>query len=191
MPSLKDDFNELLERIRRGRELTHASFEPVYYLVFNPKHILEVKRQLPAWEAKLGLEGWKVHTFSIANAVREAVQSAPQRKIWLISDAKQPLEWQKVNNSIANLLTEEKSIETRLAAKLEELKGVKNAMLLVTDLEALHPYMRIGAVEGALEGQFHVPTVFFYPGKRAGKTTLSFLGYYPDDGNYRSCHVGG
>ena len=66
------------------------------------------------------------------------------------------------------------------------------AMLaLVTDLEGLHPYLRIGAIESQLTGHFHVPTIFFYPGVRSGKTRLSFLGFYPEDGNYRSEHVGG
>ena len=49
MSSLKADFDELCERIRQGRELGHASFEPIYYLVFPPEQILEVKRQTPAW----------------------------------------------------------------------------------------------------------------------------------------------
>jgi hypothetical protein len=61
----------------------------------------------------------------------------------------------------------------------------------VTDLEALHPYMRIGAIESSLQSNFHVPTIFLYPGTRTGKTRLSFLGFYPEDGNYRSVHVGG
>jgi hypothetical protein len=26
---------------------------------------------------------------------------------------------------------------------------------------------------------------------RTGKTRLKFLGFYPEDGNYRSVHVGG
>ena len=29
------------------------------------------------------------------------------------------------------------------------------------------------------------------PGERTGKTRLKFLGFYPEDGNYRSSHVGG
>ena len=58
-------------------------------------------------------------------------------------------------------------------------------------LEALHPFLRIGAIESQLMGKFHVPTVFFYPGIRTGKTNLKFLGFYPADGNYRSVHVGG
>lgn len=35
-----------------------------------------------------------------------------------------------------------------------------NALLLVTDLEALHPFLRIGAIESQLQGKFHVPTIF-------------------------------
>ena len=61
----------------------------------------------------------------------------------------------------------------------------------VTDLEALHPYLRIGAIESQLQGKFSVPTIFLYPGVRTGKTRLKFLGFYPEDGNYRSVHVGG
>jgi len=74
---------------------------------------------------------------------------------------------------------------------LDGLQGREKAILLVTDLEALHPYLRIGALETKLYGKFSVPTVFFYPGERTGKTRLKFLGFYPEDGNYRSVHVGG
>ncbi len=60
MSSLKADFDELCERIRHGRELGHASFEPIYYLIFLPSQILAVKRQTPAWIAKLRWEGSEV-----------------------------------------------------------------------------------------------------------------------------------
>ena len=83
------------------------------------------------------------------------------------------------------------TLKDRLESKLESLKDKKNTILLVTDLEALHPYTRIGAIESQLYGKFHVPTAFFYPGERTGKTRLKFLGFYPEDGNYRSVHVGG
>ena len=48
MSSLKADFNELMERIKAGRDFGHASFEPIFYLVFSPTSILEVKRKMPA-----------------------------------------------------------------------------------------------------------------------------------------------
>ncbi len=77
-----------------------------------------------------------------------------------------------------------------LQQKLEQLGDQPHALLLVTDLEALHPYLRVGSIEQKLQGQFKVPTVFLYPGVRTGKSTLKFLDIYPEDGNYRSIHIG-
>ena len=78
-----------------------------------------------------------------------------------------------------------------LLEKLENLQGQQDALLLVTDLEAIHPYFRIGSIEQKLQGKFKVATVFLYPGIRTGRTTLKFLGIYPEDGSYRSIHIGG
>ena len=190
MPSLKDNFGELMERVRSGRELGHASFEPIYYLIFHPREILEVKRNLPAWTAKLRNDGWDVHQLSLADEIDEILSQSPMMRIWLVADGKAPLAWDKTNQSLANAITNG-SLSNRLEAKLDSLKGKKNTILLVTDLEALHPYTRIGALESQLYGKFTIPTVFFYPGERTGKTRLSFLGFYPEDGNYRSVHIGG
>ena len=113
------------------------------------------------------------------------------RKIWLDADRKAPLEWEKTNQALANALIKNNALQSRLEALLSSLEGSANAIVLVTDLEALHPYLRIGAIEAELQGKFHVPTVFLYPGVRTGKTRLKFLGFYDEDGNYRSVHVGG
>ena len=190
MSSLDTDFNELMERVRHGREFGHASFEPIFYLVFRPEQILAVKRHLPAWQSRLRNEGWDVHTFSIAEAVEEILTQAKMRNIWLAADQRNPHDWKKTNASLANTVANG-ALQKRLEARLTELEGQARSILLVTDLEALHPYMRIGVIEGQLQGRFHVPTVFLYPGVRTGKTRLKFLGFYPVDGNYRSVHVGG
>lgn len=193
MPSLAVDFDELLERIRQGREFSHASFEPVYYLIFHPSQILDVKHRLPAWTARLNNNGWTVHHFSVAQAVIEILQAAPQRKFWLAADRKAPQAWERTNQALANALANG-ALQDRLAQALEDLADAPagtNPILLLTDVEGLHPYMRIGAIEGQLSGKFHVPTIIFYPGVRTGKTRLKFLGFYPEDGNYRSVHVGG
>jgi hypothetical protein len=192
MSSLKADFNELMERIKAGREFGHASFEPIFYLVFAPDSILEVKRQMPAWEAKLRNNGWDVHTFSMAQEIQQILDATPPKikDLWMASDARTPQQWAKTNKALGNAL-KNGALQGRLEAVLQTLEGQSNAILLVTDLEALHPYMRIGSIESELQGKFHVPTIIFYPGVRTGKTQLKFLGFYPEDGNYRSVHVGG
>lgn len=191
MPSLRDDFDELRERIRHGRELGHASFEPIYYLIFAPDQILEVKRQTPAWMAKLHQEGWDVHRFSIAENLWDILQNDPFWSLCLMEDKAAPQDWARTNKALADIVTSGGGLLRRLEEALRPLETRPNALLLVTDLEALHPFLRIGAIESQLQGQFHVPTVFLYPGIRTGKTRLKFLGFYPEDGNYRSVHVGG
>ena len=190
MPSLKTHFEELVHRIRQGREFHDSGSEPVYYLVFSPREIVDVKRSLGGWEARLEHEGWAVQRFSMAQEIGQILEQSPVRPIWLRADAKAPLAWDKTNQSLANAVGSG-ALQARLEARLDELKGMPNALLLVTDLEALHPYIRIGTIEGQLAGKFAVPTVFLYPGVRTGKTRLSFLGFYPEDGNYRSVHIGG
>ncbi|KWT98893.1 MULTISPECIES: BREX protein BrxB domain-containing protein [unclassified Variovorax] len=191
MSSLKADFDELRERIRHGRELGHASSEPIFYLVFPPEQILEAKRQTAAWVAKLHQEGWNVTQFSIAEHVWALLKADPLWPLCVAEDRAAPLNWARTNKSLADILTAEDGLLKRLEDALQPLEDKKDALLLVTDLEALHPFLRIGAIESKLHGRFHVTTVFLYPGVRTGKTRLKFLGFYPEDGNYRSAHVGG
>ncbi len=191
MSLLKANFDELRKRIRHGRDLGPASFEPIFYLVFSPDQILEVKRQTPAWIAKLHQEGWEVEIFSIAEQISKIFHADIRYPLWLSADRKAPLNWTKTNQSLANAITANNALQERLEAVLQSMEGRPNALVLVTDLEALHPYLRIGALESQLQGKFHVPTIFLYPGIRTGKTRLKFLGFYPEDGNYRSVHVGG
>ena len=191
MASLRSDFDELIRRVEAGREFAHASFEPIFYLVFHPRDLLEAKRLMPASTSKLRNRGWRVETFSIAEHVADILAKAPLRKVWLEADKKDPLAWQRTNKALGNALTVQGRLQRRLEEKLTALEGQKSTIMLVTDLEALHPYLRIGAIEAQLQGKFHVPTVFLYPGTRTGKTGLRFLGFYPEDGNYRSVHVGG
>ena len=141
MSSLRADFDELRERIRHGRELGHASFEPIYYLVFSPDQILEVKRQTPAWVAKLHQEGWDVHTFSVAENLWDLLENDPFWSLCLTEDKAAPLDWPRTNKALADIVTSGGGLLLRLEEALRPLEAKPNALLLVTDLEALHPFL--------------------------------------------------
>jgi hypothetical protein len=191
MQSVKQSFEELRHRLKQRHTLTHISDDPVFYLVFRPKEMLDVKRLLKQWEAKLNLDGWVVHFFSMADAIKEIFSNSSLRDLWLASEEEAPLDFEEINKTLADALIANDTLKNKLDQKLQSLSGHQNAVLFVTDLEALHPYLRVGSLEQKLQGRFTVPTVILYPGRRAGKTTLSFLGIYPEDGNYRSVHIGG
>jgi len=198
MNSLDDDFRTLLQRLESGRRINDTGQESVYYLVFDPKMIIEVKRRKASLVGQLSNNGWDVVEFSFAQAVADILGNHPARRFWQEAAAKQPLNWTITTGSLANALqkrtiegTEVNPLGQALEMALEKAATKPRGLLLVTDLEALHPYLRVGTLEGQLTGKFTVPTVFLYPGTRSGETLLRFLGFYPEDGNYRSAHIGG
>jgi hypothetical protein len=194
MASPSENFDDLWQRLRAGRGLTNSGDDPVYYLVFRPEEMLEVKRLRKQWAARLAKQGWTMETISMADTVLEIFRKEELRDVWLSSPANTACDREstaEINKTLEDTLTADDLLKRKIEAKLESLRGRSQTVLFITDLEALHPYLRVGVLEQKLQGKFTVPTVILYPGIRDGKTTLRFLGFYPPDGNYRSVHIGG
>ena len=181
MSSLKDNFAELLTRIRHGREVGHASFEPLYYLVFPPHQILEVKRQLPAWIAKLRNEGWEVHVFSMAEAIAALLGQAPLRQIWLSADRSAPLAWEKTNRSLANTLARG-ALQARLEAVLEPLQGQATPSSLSPTSKRCIPISGSGPLKASCKGNVRSPRSFCIQGCARARRISSFWAFIPKTG---------
>jgi hypothetical protein len=197
--SLRDKFEELRHRIGHGRTLDSTGTEPIFYLVFPVAEIVDVKRQAKAWIAKLDNDGWNVVLLSMADAVQSALRGNKLRKFWLESErqllnqarqSRLPLDFREINKTLSAALVEGSELQEIIESKLRAAESQKNGLLLIADLEALHPYLRINTIESKLQGRVHCPVVVLYPGKREGKTSLRFLEFYPADPNYRSEHIG-
>lgn len=199
LQSLKDKFDEVCLRLTQGRRFESAGSEPIFYLVFPVKEILAVKRQTRAWVAKLENKGYHVVTFSMAKAVNAILREHKLRKQWLLGEKMildqvenkgAVIEFGEINKTLAKALTEGTDLIDMIKTKIEEASLHQGGMLLLTDLESLHPYLRINSIEAQLQGSIRCPIVVLYPGKREGKTSLRFLEFYPADPNYRSEHIG-
>jgi Domain of unknown function (DUF1788) len=199
MYSLKDKFDEVCLRLGQGRRLENLGSDPIYYLVFPVSDIIEVKRQTRAWVAKLENQGWHVVVFSMANAVNVVLCEHRLRKQWLVGEkmlldqaerSGKPIEFGEINKTLAKALTEGPELFDLAKSKMEEASTKPGGLLLITDLEALHPYLRINSIESRLRDMIRCPVLVLYPGKREGKTSLRFLEFYPPDPNYRSEHIG-
>lgn len=191
MQSLDESFSELQLRLGDSQRLKNTGGDPVFYLVFHPKEMMAAKRKLRSWRAQLENHGWQVDVLSLAQVLNEFFTSHPLRKFWLSGEQHNPDDIGAVNATLREALLSSEVVERTILSTVERLSRTPKGILLITDTEALHPYLRIGAVEQRLTGRVACPVVILYPGKRAGDTTLSFLGIYPDDGNYRSTHIGG
>jgi hypothetical protein len=196
---LKDKFDEVCLRLGQGRRLESTGSDPIYYLVFPVSEILHVKRQTRSWIPKLENAGWQVTTFSFAQAVNSVLRNHNLRKHWLagekmlLTQAEKtgtPIDFTQINKTLGKALTDGPELLGLLKQKMDEASERTNGLLLLTDLEALHPYLRINSIEAKLQGQIRCPVIVLYPGKREGKTSLRFLEFYPADPNYRSEHIG-
>ena len=199
MLSLKDKFAEICLRLGQGRRLESTGSDPIYYLVFPVEEILAVKRQTRAWIATLANQGWTAIPLSMADAINGILRTHPLRKQWLLGEKmllqqaekkNAPLDFGTINKTLAKALTEGTRLTDLLKAKIDEAASTPGGLLLLTDLEALHPYLRINSIEAQLQGMIRCPIIVLYPGRREGKTSLRFLEFYPADPNYRSEHIG-
>jgi hypothetical protein len=191
MQSLDDSFSELQLRLGDSQRLKNTGGDPIFYLVFHPKEMMAAKRKLRSWRAQLDNHGWHVGVLSLAHTLNEFFSSHPLRRFWLSGEQHSTGDVDAINATLREALLSSQVVERAILSAVEKLADKHKGMLMITDTEALHPYLRIGAVEQRLTGKVTCPVVILYPGKRGGETTLSFLGIYPDDGNYRSTHIGG
>lgn len=190
MRSLTEKFSELRQLLRTGLgSVRPTGFDPVYYLVFPADEILLVKQRMLEWEVQLEIDGFDVHQLSMTEVLNAYFRAHPLRDVWIEASSADPENVVEVNRSLAGHLDQDHVVRTALEQKLAELRRRKSAVLFVTDLEALHPYLRIGAIEQQLAGKFCVPTVVLYPGVAGGAFSRRFLGIHKEDGNYRSQHI--
>jgi hypothetical protein len=186
-PPLERDFQELRTVLGKPDRLNPAHSDPIYYFVYRPEHMLTVKHRLPGWMGLLRHDGFEPVRVSLGDIVRELIDESGRWAEWLELEA--DAEQAEINRAVRDVLTKNNALVNRVAARIAV--GDDKTLILLTESELLHPYFRTRAIESALTGKVPHPTVIFYPGRRVGQYGLHFLGYYPEDGNYRSTLVGG
>ena len=189
MRSLAEKFDSLRTLLKNGLGSIRATgFDPVYYLIFPASEILKVKELEAEWLAKLRLDGYAPHTLSMTAVINGYFRSHDLREGWIEAIRHNPDD-SVINVSLTEHLVQDAVLPSAILARLKELQAVPKAVLILTDLEGLHPFLRIGAIEQDLAGKFSVPTVVLYPGVAGGAYSRKFLGIHKEDGNYRSPHI--
>jgi len=203
MNSLDQRFSALRSRLELGRSLSSYGSDPVFYLVFPPADLLAVKARTTAWKGQLANAGWDVTLFSLGEMLQrfldasESYAALREHEPALREDRtpNELLEHQRVvAENLRALVLKDGRLAPQLMAPLVAAVDAANqrprGLLLLTDVEALHPVLRVNAIENHLLGKVRNPVVVLYPGIRHGQNALSFLGVYPPDPNYRSEHIG-
>jgi hypothetical protein len=190
MRSLTEKFNELRGQLKSGMgSIRPTGFDPVYYLLFPSHQIIEVKQRLPAWEAQLKVDSFQPQHLSMTAVLNDYFQTHDLREPLLEAARLQSNDFSVIMQSLTTHLVNDNVVGAAILRAIEEHQNDPASVLFLTDLEALHPFLRIGAVEQQLLGRFSFPTIVLYPGTAGGAYSRRFLGVHKEDGNYRSPHI--
>jgi hypothetical protein len=190
MRSLTEKFNELRGQLKNGIGSIRATgFDPVYYLLFPPSEIIEVKQRLPEWKAQLRVDGFQPHHLSMTTVLNDYFRAHELREPLIDAARLQSEDYSVIIGSLVEHLKQDNVVGAAILRAIETHQHESTSVLFITDLEALHPFLRIGAVEQQLVGHFTFPTVILYPGTAGGAYSRRFLGVHKEDGNYRSPHI--
>ena len=186
MSLLENQFNELLALLTQLGSLNPAVSDPVYYYVYPPERILEVKKAVPRWKTRLEQAGFTVKRISLPKLMWQTVEESGRWDEWL--EIEEYAEQHEINEAVRDTLRHDRLINN-LMVQLSARED--NSLTLLTEAELLHPYYRTQFIENKLHDNIKNPIVFLYPGIRTGQYGLKFLGFHSEDGNYRSVLLGG
>ena len=187
MLSLDETFDALREMLQAPDALNPARADPLFYFLHRPQETLAVAQKLPVWTAALETEGFTVEHVSLARIVRQLIDASGRWDQWVELESR--VKPAAVNNSVRNVLQTDDAFIKAVGEHLSEPRP--DIVVFLTDAVLMHPFFRAHVIENALTDRIKVPTVLFYPGRRAGQFGLHFLDFYPVDGNYRATIVGG
>lgn len=180
-------YRDLLDYLLEPKTYNHSGDKTICYLTFDRDDIISVKRNLNGvWVELAKNKNLEVTKLSIHEVLKSFFKDDEYR-IEAGEDAvDDEEETTEVYQSLGENLKNQEILENAIL-EAQETINPENGVLFITDLEAIHPYSRFGPIEQKIYNKIKVPIVVFYPGEKSG-TALKFLGFYPEDGNYRSKH---
>lgn len=190
MPSVEVKFGAVLDELQHPSASHYAGDKLIFYVTFPANELLSVKRQVPLLQRLAEHRGWSAEVLSAERVLTDFFAHHPYRLQMLEQEAYVEPTFQGIAGVFEDLgssVRHEEVLAKALLARQNELAARRNALLLVTDLECLHPYSRFGPIEQQVYTRLLVPLVVLYPGRLSG-SSLEFLDLYPPDGSYRSKH---
>lgn len=185
--SVDTKYRNLLDYLLEPKTYNYSGDKTICYLTFSTDDMIAVKRSLnQVWIELAKNKGLDATVLSLHEVLKNFFKNDEYRieaGEYAVDNEDETLE---VYQSLGENLKNQEIIENAIL-ELQEKIDPSNGVLFITDLEAIHPYSRFGPIEQKIYNKIKVPLVVFYPGEISG-TALKFLGFYPEDGNYRSKH---
>jgi hypothetical protein len=186
---LDNKFKMVMDYLETPNPNYHAGDKQITYLTFDPMETIEVKRRVASWLTLAKGYDYSCAALSMASVINEFFRNNTRRNSWSVPDNNSSfdeiVDFYKVD--LGSMVVENKVIEKAILNEQEKINSFHKPLLIITDLEAIHPFTRFGPIEQKIYHEIEIPIIILYPGSLSG-SSLEFFGFYPPDGNYRSKH---
>lgn len=153
---------------------------------YDPTDELVVRPEIQMLKTRLENKGKTVRTFSLAEFMKEALESGPTWNLDILCRAEADVGIEKTIQTIQAIVTDKCPLDRLVAERLNALDRA-NCIAFLTRAGALYPVYRVSALLDRLaEARVAVPVVLFYPGTLEGITGLRFMGALEAEHNYRA-----
>lgn len=183
MARYEHKIDEALSYLTTPGLLNATGDHPICYLVYEVKDAMEINRMIDhTIKPKAVHAGFQPHVLSMANLVGDYITSHDYFDVWESLDSNFESD---VYGSIRESITDENYLASALLNKMNELSMTSNPLLIIKDLEWLHPFDKMGRLEQLIYTSINIPVLVLYPGEAQG-TARKFLNIHSMDGSYRS-----
>lgn len=183
MERYEDKIEKAILYLKSPSKLSPTGYSPIVYMVYQPEDAFVVRGLTDTFlKPKAEYNGFHVHEISMGEVIDKFINTNSYLSLWTNPRVKE----QQLYQSIRQAIAQSRFIEKALLEKQEELLAEEpSSLLVIKDVEMLHPFYMIGTVENNIYNQIRIPMLVLYPGETQG-TARSFMGIYNQDGNYRS-----
>lgn len=157
--------------------------KPIAYVAYDPTDAIEIDKAIEnTIKPKATFWGFQnITILKMGKVIDDAIKNSKNYKLFCSDIFKEKM----LFKGIAKDVIDSDCMNKAILDAQDKLKGEEHPLIIVSELEMLHPFERIGNFENAHYNDIQVPILILYPGTNKGYAR-SFLGVYDMDGNYRS-----
>ena len=182
MEHYEEKIERTLQWLKNPSRLSPTGNSPIVYLVYQPEDVMTMRNLAETFlPSKAKFYGFNTHFISVGEIIDQFINHHDYLSVW----ASPAVGEKALYDSIRQEIESERCIEKAILNAQETYMSEPNALLVIRDVEMLHPFYMMGVIENNIYNQIRLPIIVLYPGEQQG-TARSFLGIYNQDGNYRS-----
>lgn len=197
--NLKERVEELKRDLltENGPQIGTMGNFPFAILQYEPEEEFLMRALIADLVTELRQNGWKVKNISLIDLMIKRLQKEGDENIEeTIANEKRLFKKGNIKRSLAYLkemmahdLEGPDGLAANVIAEINELVKEEEAthtLVFLSRAGALYPFHRTSGLLRFLDGHINlVPVILLYPGARTGVTSLSFMGVYLPDSDYR------